>query len=832
MIKLTEITLTTRSTFGEYSAKYSLNEYFVAHPEMVLGRFEERKAKWGDELTVIGGDAEAVAADMLRLCPVSSVVLGDQSDASLSTAKAATHGLPSTRTRSESTSETTTAPSEAATLAQNIYVATKQALSSGDAAALHTLYTQFTSRFGSLRGAFANGTLMPSREGALLLALETAQGRPSALLLGLHRQPTAPLKIESLSDALAICNDKHGTVNIHFIGELLAKTPEAVLDGLLAQNLVFNAPLGCIKPGLVMSNDYLTGDIGTKLAVAKRAAQHDSTYARNVEALTAVLPPPLGPEDIIVGLGAEWVPEEIYRDWLYSLFPGESWGINVTHKGGKWGIAISNPRLTSANVGIATPRVSAVSLIESALNNMMPIVYDTVTVGDGSKREVRNERATMEAQARALELRTRFASWVFSGALGKSGETGEARSARLCALYNERFNTIVPRDFSGDYLTFEGLATHIKGKAYHLKPRQLRGVAKMLHGGTRDRSAYLVYPPGFGKTDPAIAGAVKLTQLGLTRKTLFAVPKSALEQWHHRFLAMFPGLADEILCASDRMFGLHAVAVGAVGAAGSGGAVRRTSDAGQVQPTSALSRQIFLARIATGGWRYILVSHELLRDIVLSQESFDRFLARELTELRTVLREAEYSSVANRDATKQARRSLRSRESALQRASVAHKKRWATLCEGGKSPVSWEDCGLDHLIIDEAHAFKNLAITTRMERIAGLPTGDGSSRAYDCYVKCQHVLERGGRVTALSGTPLTNTICEAFVWLRMLQPKLLEHVGLTSFDSFASVFTEAYPSVELDCVGKYRTQTRLRFHNVPELLNLLSEAWDFVREQT
>ena len=195
-----------------------------------------------------------------------------------------------------------------------------------------------------------------------------------------------------------------------------------------------------------------------------------------------------------------------------------------------------------------------------------------------------------------------------------------------------------------------------------------------------------------------------------------------------------------------------------------------------------------------------------------------------------MLREAEYSSVANRDATKQARRSLRSRESALQRASVAHKKRWAALCEGGKSPVSWEDCGIDHLIIDEAHAFKNLAITTRMERIAGLPTGDGSSRAYDCYVKCQHVLEHGGRVTALSGTPLTNTICEAFVWLRMLQPKLLEHVGLTSFDSFASVFTEAYPSVELDCVGKYRTQTRLRFHNVPELLNLLSEAWDFVRE--
>lgn len=815
MIKLAEITLVTRSTFGEFSAKYSLNEYFVAHPEMVLGRFEERKAKWGEELTVIGGDAEAVAADMLRLCPAPP---------DTQPANTTTPGPPFTPTHREPA----TALSEAATLAQSIYTATKQALLTGDASTVRSLYDQFTTRFGSLRGAFANGTLTPSREGALLLALENAQGKPSALLLGLHRSPTVQLKIDSLSDALAICHDKHGTVNIHYIAELLAKTPEAVLDGLLTQNLVFNAPLGCIKPGLVMSTEYLTGDIGTKLAVAKRAAQHDSTYASNVEALTAVLPPSLGPEDIVIGLGAEWVPEEIYRDWLYSLFPGESWGIGVTHKGGKWNIAISNPRLTSANVGIATPRVSAVALLESALNNVMLIVYDMVTVSDGSKREVRNEAATMEAQARALELRTRFASWVFGSTQGKSGETGEARSARLCALYNERFNTIVPRDFSGDHLTFEGLATHIKGKAYHLKPRQLRGVAKMLHGGTRDRSAYLVYPPGFGKTDPAIAGAVKLTQLGLTRKTLFAVPKSALEQWHHRALAMFPGLADEILCASDRMFGLHGGAIGA----GAGSAARSPSMAGRVQPSSALARQVFLAQIATGGWRYIIVSHELLRDIVLSQDSFDRFLARELTELRTVLREAEYSSVANHDATKQARRSLRSRESALQRASVAHKKRWAALCEGGKSPVSWEDCGIDHLIIDEAHAFKNLAITTRMERIAGLPTGDGSSRAYDCYVKCQHVFEHGGRVTALSGTPLTNTICEAFVWLRMLQPKLLEHLGLTSFDSFASVFTEAYPSVELDCVGKYRTQTRLRFHNVPELLNLLSEAWDFVREQT
>jgi len=640
MINLAEITIVTRSTFGEFSTKYSLNEYFVAYLEMVLGCFEERKAKWGDELTVIGGDAEVVAADMLKLCPVSAV---GHSPSDTSSASTTTPGLPFAPTHSEPA----TLPSEVATLARALYAATKQALSSGDAIAARSLYDQFIARFGSLRGAFANGTLTPSREGALLLALENAQGKPSALLLGLHRPPAAPLKIDSLSDALAICNDKHGTVNIHFIAELLAKTPEAVLDGLLTQNLVFDAPIGCIKPGLVMSNDYLTGDIGTKLAVAKRAAQHDSTYARNVEALTAVLPPPLGPEDIVIGLGAEWVPEEIYRDWLYSLFPGESWGINVTHKGGKWGIAISNPRLAGANVGIATPRVGAVVLLESALNNIMPIVYDTVTDSDGSKREVRNETATMEAQARALELRTRFASWVFGSTQGKSGETGESRSARLCALYNERFNTIVPRDFSGDHLTFEGLATHIKGKVYHLKPRQLRGVAKMLHGGTRDRSAYLVYPPGFGKTDPAIAGAIKLTQLGLTRKTLFAVPKSALEQWHHRALAMFPGLADEILCASDRMFGLHAASC--------------ASSAGQVAPSSALARQVFLARIATGGWRYIIVSHELLRDIMLSQDSFDRFLARELAELRTVLREAEYSSVANRDATKQARRSLRSR---------------------------------------------------------------------------------------------------------------------------------------------------------------------------
>jgi hypothetical protein len=201
MIKLAEIAIVTRSTFGEYSAKYSLNEYFIEHPEMVLGRFEERKAKWGDELTVIGGDAEVVAADMLKLCPVSAV---GHSPSDTSSASTTTPGLPPRPTHSEPA----TVPSEVTTLAHALYTATKQALSSGDATAARSLYDQFIARFGSLRGAFANGTLTHSREGALLLALENPQGKPSALLLGLHRPPAAPLKIDSLSDALAICNDK------------------------------------------------------------------------------------------------------------------------------------------------------------------------------------------------------------------------------------------------------------------------------------------------------------------------------------------------------------------------------------------------------------------------------------------------------------------------------------------------------------------------------------------------------------------------------------------------------------------------------------------------
>ena len=783
-IHTAEITITVTDSMGyESEGTYDVNRYYVENPGCVLGKWSERMGRHGYELTVTAtGEVSAeILSALPKLTPLTPPLARVELDPP-------TYDTPFTASD--------TPPTEAECSALTVHKAAK-ALLSGELAvdAALAIYSGFTTRFGSFRQAFGkhgalhDTALAQKREAAFLLSLENQHGKPSALF-------SAPVartrkRSTSLSDALLCVLDECGQIDLEAIATRLDATPEAVRDGLLSQGLAFDIPPWTPgAPGATMLSavEYLTGDVGSKLRIAQAAAMHDPRFQRNVEALTRALPEPLPPEDITVGLGADWVPAEVFRDWLYSLFPGETWGLTVEKTQNKWAINCSNPSLARS-----------LDLLRSAINNVMPVVNDTIGSADGV-REVRNEAATLEAQARVLELRQRFESWVFSDVRGKSGETGKQRADRLCAIYNERFNTIAPRDLSGDHLTFNGLATVIGAKHYALKPRQLRGVAKILAGGTYDKSSYLVYPPGFGKTDPAIAGAVKLNQLGLVGRTLFAVPKSSLDQWHHRFLAMFPRLADQVLCASDHLFGVR----------GDG-------------------REVFLARIATGGWPFILITHEMLREILLSEAAFDSILAEEIAELRDCMREAESS--VSKDATKQARRSLRSRETALDRISVAHKKRWATLREASRAPVTWEDCKVDHLVLDEAHAFKNLGIATRMERVAGLPTGEGSSRAYDCFIKCKTMFRAGGRVTALSGTPLTNTIAECFVWLRILQPKLLAHVGLTTFDAFASVFAEAYPSVEMDCVGKYRTQTRLRFRNVPELLSLLSEAWDFVREE-
>ncbi len=945
------ITLSLPSSTNEDERKYHISDYFVAHPQHVLGDWCERPSSRGKpELSVrwpfAGSVVEGVSSLLCDAAKELTRVQGHRTsspsfgDAALGDAASPAYSTPS--------------PNSPEQAARDLYTLAKNGLAcsqdSSDRAALlrqaQAAYAAFKAKWGSLRGSLGKGGVLASthlarsREAAFLAALETKSGEPSRLL------STPTITADSVtdrpqlspSDALLVCLDERGHVDLDRIATLLTIPPPEARAALLSEKLAFLSPPGCpsrvnLPPGcdIVSSMEYLTGDVGSKLTIAKSAAESDPTYALNVEALTIALPDPLGPEDITIGLGAGWVPAEVYKDWLLSLFPGHKWGLSVEHlpSSAGWAIACTNPKLASDDGTLRTQRFSGLDLLRDAINAKMPVAWDEWKDEEGKTHRVKNEILTMEAQARVSELRARFEMWAWQGASPGSSESDAKRCALLCRIYNERFNGHVPRDFSGDHLTFRGLASTVghdsEERAYIPKPRQLRGVAKVLAGGTRDRSAYLVYPPGFGKTDPAILSAVKLTQLGLARRTLIAVPKQVCAQWQARFLALFPGLADEVLCCDDPVYGIagfeatkpeqndtqrdivvcipaqlqtHVEAEEAdvakrIAAGEKGityywtvgklpkvqperiyfvweGAVRAwhkvvsmesgrivmapeinnippiemkafrswrywstTAIHGPPQSKEAATksgyspREAFLASMAAPGWRYLIVSHEMLREVPLSETTFKSLLDEELGELRECLRDAE--EVGSKEGSKGARRSLRAREATLQDMQARHEAKWAILRDRDRAPVSWEDLGIDLLILDEAHFAKNLGVSSKLDNVAGMPNSE-SQRAYDTYTKIQSVFRAGGRICALSGTPLTNTLAEAFIWQRMLQPELLRKLNLQHFDAWAGVFAEPFPSVELSATGQYRTITRLKFKNCPELLSLLAEAWDFVRE--
>ena len=490
-------------------------------------------------------------------------------------------------------------------------------------------------------------------------------------------------------------------------------------------------------------------------------------------------------DEIGIGLGADWIPQRVLEDWLYSLFPGETWGITLERCSASWLLTQTNPRLSEHQLG--TNWLESFEILEAALNCRLPIVEDETDRGP-----VRNQAATLEAHARIHELRAAFETWVRSDAVGKSGQTGEQRRVLLETTYCSRFcRTSVAPD---PPVELPELASIVDDKRYRLRPGQLAGVAKILVGGEYDRSTLLAYPPGYGKTDPAICAAMELLRTGKTRQTLVAVPSGVVGQWVARWVALYLGSVDRLLSPTCPRYGLR--------------------DGG-------LSG--YLRRAASGRWSIVFVSHEQLGALLPSLALLDRVLEGELSEHHHALREAE--SCLSRQAQILCRATLRSRRAALGRVAdaVAAKRR--------DDLPAWDDLGVDHLIVDEVQAFRALPVETRMEGLSGLPTRE-SARAWGLYLKTQALLRhsRDGRVTALSGTPLENTLAEAYVWMRMLQPGLLREVGLLHFDAWASVFCEPYSSAELDCVGRFRSRTRLRFRNVPELLGLLGECWSFARE--
>jgi N12 class adenine-specific DNA methylase len=588
-------------------------------------------------------------------------------------------------------------------------------------------------------------------------------------------------QVASPADALAVSLNRFGRVDIPEIAKLLSVSEDEAVDML--GDRVYLDPSGDVWR---TAEEYLSGDVVQKLEDAEQAAQSDPQYHRNVEALRRVQPPPLTRVDIRAVLGAPWIPRDIYETFINDELGGDN--VKLGHNPISNGWAIISGRLTQAAITRwSTERLSAVKAIEAALN-MTPVrIVDEVTRPEGTVTAVVNEEATKEAQVRIDELRTLFhgdldtneGGWVWAD---------EDRAARLEAIYNRHFNRLVTRTFDGSHLTFPGLAKEItlsngKRVGFRLYPHQRNAVWRILSQG----NTLLAHVVGAGKTFTMIAAGMEMKRLGQIQRPMYVVPNHMLEQFSREFLQAYPG-ARVLVADKDRM--------------------------------SRANRTHFAAQIAAERWDAIIITHDAFGRMPVSDEFYRQFLTREIDVFTESIRQAKQDEGAKSQTVKH-----------LERMKKRRQARMEALLNRDRKDVSvrFEELGVDFLFVDEAHLFKNLSFMTKMQRIKGLGQGD-AQRATDLFLKIQLLEQRnpGRSVVFATGTPVSNTIAEMYTMQRYLQHDRLREYGIEHFDAWAASFGQVVTQVELSADGRSFRETSAfsRFVNMPELISIYSEVAD------
>ena len=510
-----------------------------------------------------------------------------------------------------------------------------------------------------------------------------------------------------------------------------------------------------------------------KLVVAQDVARIDPAYRRNVEALQAVQPKDLEPSEIEARLGSSWIPPSDVRDFVAELLdvPRTSVRIGYAQAIATWTVELdySAKHVVNNTTTHGTARFRASELIEQSLNGRTPTAYDEHE--DGSRTV--NQPETIAAREKQQQLKDRFRDWVWED---------RERAERLAKEYNFRFNNLRLRDFDGSHLTLPGMVrTSLRDG--DLAPHQKNAVWRILQGG----SPLLAHVVGAGKTWTMTAAAMELRRLDLAKKPMFVVPNHLVDQWGAEFLKLYPQ-ARLFVAGKDHF------------------------ETG--------NRQQAMARIATGNYDAVIVSHRSFEFLPVSDEYFNRFVEKQVAELDAEIGLAKESKDDNR-------RIVKELEKAKKRLTVRLKKRADR--ESKDRTLTFEELGVDQLFVDEADLYKNLAYTTKMNRIAGLPNSD-SNRAFDMFLKIRYLQERGdGRgVVFATGTPISNTLAEMYTMLRYLAPEMLSERKVDHFDPWAANFAEAVTSLELAPDGSgYRMHTRFaKFINLPELLTMFRTVAD------
>lgn len=638
-------------------------------------------------------------------------------------------------------------------------------------------YDRFTKQYGLLSSVGNRRAFKEDASYPLLTSLEELDEEGNLLKKAdlfykrTVRMPKPVTHTDTASEALAVSLSERAEVDLAFMSELCGKNKEEILQEL--SGVLFQLPG---EDRFVTADEYLSGNVREKLAQAEEAAERDVRYQANVEALRQALPKPLSAAEIEVHLGATWVEASDIQQFMEELLqpPGwamanRDWGVLYIPQTGVW--HVGGKTLDSgvtASVTYGTKRASAYRLLEDALNLKTTEIFDVV-YKDGKEKRVLNSKETVMAGQKQDRIKEAFREWIF-----KDPE----RRERLCRKYNEIFNSHVAREYNGEHLTFPGMNPEIA-----LRPHQKNAVARILYGG----NTLLAHVVGAGKTFTMAAAAMESKRIGLCSKSLFVVPNHLVEQWSAEFLRLYP--TANLLAASKQDF-------------------------------TPANRKRFCSRIATGDYDAVIIGHSQFQKIPLSREYQENFLNEQL---QSILTEIELAKANRGEAftVKQMERQKKSLETQLLKLSQNGDK--------DQGVVTFEQLGADRIFVDEAHGYKNLMLQTKMRNVAGIGTA-ASQKASDLFAKCRYLDEKteGKGIIFATGTPVSNSMSELYIMQLYLQYTLLKEIGMLQFDSWAATFGEIMTTMELAPEGSgYRPKTRFaKFHNLPELITFFKEAAD------
>ena len=645
-------------------------------------------------------------------------------------------------------------------------------------AELNQVYDSFTAKYGLLSSNANKRAFSMDSSYCLLTSLEfldekgELKRKADIFTKRTIRRAEPVTSVDTASEALAVSIGEKAKVDIPYMMELTGKTVEEVTEELTG--VIFKNPL---TDKWEPSDEYLSGNVREKLNIARQFAENHPEYMINVQALERVQPKDLDASEIEARLGTTWISPDYITEFMAETFHTPRQHINYerikvqyAEVTGQWNIKgknvdSSNNPLSTATYG--TQRANAYRLLEDALNLRDTKIYDTIHDANGEHRVLNRKETTLAQQKQEL-IREEFKEWIFKDM---------SRRETLCKIYNERFNSIRPREYDGSHIQFVGMNPEIK-----LMEHQKNAVAHILYGN----NTLLAHCVGAGKTFQMIAAGMESKRLGLAQKSLYVVPNHLLEQWGSDFLRLYPGA--NILVATKKDF----------------------------EPAN---RKRFCSRIATGDYDAVIIGHSQFEKIPLSRERQIALLEEQIADI-TYSIEAAKEEAGQQYTVKQMEKTKKTLKAKLEKLNDQTRK---------DDVVTFEQLGVDRLFVDESHYYKNLFLYTKMRNVAGISQTD-AQKSSDMFMKCRYMDEiTGGKgITFATGTPVSNSMTELYTIMRYLQYDTLMNMGMGHFDSWAATFGETVTAIELSPEGTgYRAKTRFaRFFNLPELISIFKEAAD------